>query len=118
MLTRSCSRNSRDFRVVIRAPLILAYYIRTDIGRKKRNQPFHHFQVAHPWSLPAGRGSVLKCYPSIASTNQDFNDRYRQKQNTVGGSAGDSTLGWHQGGRPSGSASFSANHNHHRGRAD
>src|ERR1017187_5280597 len=29
-------------------PPILAYYIRTDIGPKKGNQPFHHFRVAHP----------------------------------------------------------------------
>src|ERR1035437_6769390 len=48
MLTRCCSRNSRDFGVVIGAPHILAYHIRSDIGHKKRNQPFHHFQVAHP----------------------------------------------------------------------
>ncbi|MEO7143984.1 MAG: hypothetical protein ABI165_10860, partial [Bryobacteraceae bacterium] len=28
--------------------LILAYYIRTDLSRKKRIQQIHHFQVVHP----------------------------------------------------------------------
>jgi hypothetical protein len=28
--------------------LILAYYIRTEWRHKKRDQPFHHFQSAHP----------------------------------------------------------------------
>src|ERR1017187_2435680 len=48
MLTRWCSRNSRDFGWSSGQPPILAYYIRSDNGHKKRNQPFHHFRVAHP----------------------------------------------------------------------
>ena len=52
-------------------PPILAYYIRSDIGHKKGNQLFHHFQVAHPAIL----GMLTAAGPLIGQSGHPKPDR-------------------------------------------